>query len=141
MMIQRHSQRPGYVFLISVLFVSAIVISAIASYTLISIGSLQNGMTFRASTQALENSNTCMEIGLMNLFLDSGYTGNESLVLDDGTCEILQPGGYGNDSRTLCVEGMSGNYTRRMEVIISSLLPSIQVYSWQEVATITACSY
>jgi hypothetical protein len=134
-------QRPGYIFLISVLFVSAIVVSTIGSFTLISIGSLQNGLTFQASAQAMENANTCAEIGLMSLFLDSGYTGNESLTLNEGTCEILQPGGYGNSNRTLCVEGMSGNHTRRMEVIISSLLPSISVFSWQEVATITACSY
>lgn len=134
-------QRPGYIFLISVLFVSAIVVSTIGSFTLISIGSLQNGLTFQASAQAMENANTCAEIGLMNLFLDSGYTGNESIVIAGGDCEILQPGGYGNSNRTLCVEGISGNHTRRMEVVISSLLPSITVFSWQEVATITACSY
>lgn len=134
-------QRPGYVFLISILFVSAIVLSAIGSYTLISIGSLQNGITFQASAQALENAHTCAESGLMQLFLDNGYTGNESVTLDEGSCEILQPGGYGNESRTLCVEGMSGDHTRRMEIVISRLLPSIQVFSWQEVATITACSY
>lgn len=133
--------RPGYIFLISVLFVSAIVVSAIGSYTLISIGSLQNGITFQASAQAIENANTCAEVGLMNLFLDSGYTGDESLTLDDGTCEILIPGGYGNSNRTLCVEGISGNHTRRMEIVISRLLPSITIFSWQEVSTIVSCSY
>lgn len=133
--------RSGYIFLISVLFVSAIVVSAIGSFTLISIGSMQNGLTFQASAQAMENANTCAEVGLMNLFLDSGYTGDESLVLDDGTCAILTPGGYGNSNRTLCVEGISGNHTRRMEIVISSLLPSITVYSWQEVSSILSCSY
>jgi hypothetical protein len=141
MMHVNNHQRPGYIFLISVLFVSAIVVSTIGSFTLISIGSLQNGLTFQASAQAMENANTCAEIGLMNLFINSGYTGNESLTLTEGTCEILQPGGYGNSNRTLCVEGISGNHTRRMEVVISSLLPSISVFSWQEVSNITACSY
>lgn len=134
-------KRQGYIFLISVLFVSAMVISAIGSFTMISIGSLQNGLTFQSSAQAMENANTCAEVGLMKLFLDNGYTGNESLSLGDGTCEILQPGGYGNSNRTLCVEGMMGSNTRRMEVVVSTLLPSIAVYSWQEVSTITACSY
>ncbi len=134
-------QRPGYVFLISVLFVSAIVVSAIASYTLISIGSLQNGITFQGSAQALENANTCAEYGLMQLFLDNGYTGDETIDLTQGSCAVLQPGGYGNDNRTLCVEGTHGDHVRRMEIVLSQILPSIQVFSWQEVATITACSY
>jgi len=133
--------RRGYIFLISVLFISAIVLSALGSYTLISIGILQNGITFQASAQALENANTCVEHGLMELFIDNGYVGNELRTLDDGTCEILQPGGYGNANRTLCVEGISGNHTRRMEVVISRILPSIQIYSWQEVSIFTACSY
>jgi len=117
------------------------VVSAIGSFTLISIGSLQNGLTFQSSAQAIENANTCAEIGLMSLFLNNGYSGNESLSLTNGTCAILQPGGYGNTNRTLCVEGIRGNNTRRMEIVVSTLLPSITVYSWQEVSTITACSY
>lgn len=133
--------RQGYIFLISVLFISAIVLSALGSYTLVSIGVLQNGITFQASAQALENANTCVERGLMELFTDNGYTGNVVFTLDDGTCEILQPGGYGNVNRTLCVEGVSGNHTRRMEVVISRILPSIYIYSWQEVSIFTACSY
>ena len=133
--------RRGYIFLISVLFISAIVLSALGSYTLISIGVLQNGITFQASAQALENANTCVERGLMELFTDNGYAGDVVYTLDDGTCEILQPGGYGNVNRTLCAEGISGNHTRRTEVVISRILPSIQIYSWQEVSVFTACSY
>lgn len=133
--------RKGYVFLISVLFVSAVAVSVLGSYLLLSIAALENGVTFQASTQALENAQTCAERGLMSLFLDSGYTGTQTFTLTDGTCSILQPGGFGNDNRTLCLEGVSGAHTRRIEIVLERLLPSIQVYSWQEVATITSCSY
>ena len=133
--------RSGYVYLISVLFVSAIAVSALGSYLLLSIASLENGITFEASSQALENAQTCAEQALMELFLDSGYTGGQTVTLSNGTCDILQPGGFGNTNRTLCTEGISGAHTRRIEIVLSQLLPSIQVYSWQEVASITACSY
>ena len=133
--------RKGYIFLISVLFVSAVAVSVLGSYLLLSIASLENGVTFQASNQALENAQTCAERGLMSLFLDSGYTGNETVSLSNGSCEILTPGGFGNDNRTLCVEGLSGAHTRRVEIVLERLLPSIQVYSWAEVATITSCSY
>lgn len=130
----------GYVFLISVLFVSAIAISVLGSYMLLSIASMENGITYQSSAQALENAQTCAERGLMNLFLNSGYTG-EAIELDNGDCTILQPGGYGNVNRTLCIEGVSGAHTRRLEIVLERLLPSIQVFSWQEVATISSCSY
>ena len=133
--------RSGYIFLVSVLFVSAIAISVLGSYLLLSIASLENGVTYEQSTQALEHAQTCAERGLMSLFLDSGYAGQETIVLPSGTCDILQPGGFGNENRTLCTEGVSGAHTRRFEIVLEHLLPSIQVYSWQEVATITACSY
>ena len=133
--------RGGYVFLISVLFVSAVAVSVLGSYLMLSIAAMENGVTFQSSTQALENAQTCAERGLMSLFLANGYTGAETLALSEGSCEILQPGGFGNDNRTLCLEGISGSHTRRIEIVLERLLPSIQVYSWQEVATITSCSY
>lgn len=133
--------RKGYVFLISVLFVSAVAVSVLGSYLLLSIAAMENGLTFEASNQALENAQTCAERGLMSLFVDSGYVGNETVNLSDGSCEILQPGGFGNEDRTLCLEGISGTHTRRIEIVLEQLLPNIQVYSWAEVATITSCSY
>ena len=133
--------RDGYIFLLSVLFVSAIAVSVVGSYLMLSIASMKNGMTFQSSSQSLELAHTCAERGLLKLFEDSGYAGSETLNFTEGTCEILKTGGFGNENRTVCVEGISGAHTRRFEIIISALLPSIQIYSWQEVATITACSY
>lgn len=108
---------------------------------MLSIAALENGVTFESSSQALENAQTCAERALMDLFLDSGYAGAESVTLSEGSCTILQPGGFGNDNRTVCVEGIGGAHIRRLEIVLERLLPSIQVYSWQEVATITSCSY
>ena len=133
--------RSGYIFLLSVLFVSAIALSVLGSYMLLSITAVQNGITFQESSQTLEYANTCAERGLMNLLLDSNYVGSENFTFDNGGCAILRTGGFGNENRTLCTEGESGSHVRRMEIVIKRLLPSIQIYSWQEVATITACSY
>lgn len=133
--------RKGYIFLISVLFVSAIAVSVLGSYLLLSIASMENGLTLQQSMQALENAHTCAERGLMSLFLDSEYPGKENITLSDGSCYILQPGGFGNENRSICVEGTFGSHTRRMEIVLERVLPSIQVYSWQEVASISSCSY
>ena len=139
--LQGSKARPGYIFLLSILFLSAITISALGSYLMLSIASMENGITFEGSVQALENANTCAERGLMALFLDSGYAGLETVNLPNGSCEILKTGGFGNENRTLCTEGIYGAHTRRMEIAIQRLLPNIAIYSWAEVASITSCSY
>lgn len=133
--------RPGYIFLLSVLFVSAIAVSALGSYLLLSIASLESGATFQESAQALEYAQSCAERALLNLFHSSSYEGDESIFYSNGECYILQPGGFGYENRTVCTEGVSGNHTRRLEIVVESILPSIEIYSWQEVASITSCSY
>lgn len=136
----RLTARPAYIFLLSVLFIAAIAVSIVGSYLLLSIASLQNGLALENATQSIELAQSCGERALKTLLTDSSYSGNETVTLFGGTCRIYAIGGYGNADRTLCVEGVHGNNTRRLEIFILRLLPSIQISSWREVATITACS-
>lgn len=136
----RTSIRSGYIFLVTVLFIGAISISILGTYMMLSIASLQNGLAFQTSAEALGLAQACAERGLRSLQQDSNYDGNEEFVYPNGICEVLPPGGYGNENRTLCVEGVSGSYTRRFEIIIAQLLPSVSIYSWTEVPIFTSCS-
>lgn len=135
-------RKPGYIFLVSVLFVGAIALSVLGVYLLLSVASLQNGQLLESSSQAMQNAQQCTEYVLDTLLENNGYLGSEVVDLGDaGECYVLQVGGYGNENRTVCIEGTQGNITRRLEIILERILPSIQVYSWTEVASITACSY
>ncbi len=133
------SKRPAYIFLLSVLFIMAIAISIVGSYLLLSIASLQNGMALEQASQSLELASTCAERAFISLLDDNAYAGDEEITFPEGSCFIYPVGGFGNENRTLCAEGISGQHTRRIEIILSRILPSIQVYSWREVAEITAC--
>jgi len=133
--------RDGYIFLLTVLFIGIIAFSVVGSYLVLSVGSLQNGLAFQQASQSLANANTCVERGLMELQNDSSYSGQELFTLQEGTCEILETGGSGNDNRTLCTEGISGNSTRRLEIVVKQLLPQVTIYSWREVAEFYSCSY
>jgi hypothetical protein len=135
------TSRDGYVYLLTVLFIGIIAFSVVGTYLVLSISSLQNGITVEYAAQALLNASTCAERGLLSLQNDANYGGEESFTLSDGTCEILEPVGSGNNNRSLCTEGISGNSTRRIEIVISQLLPSMKVFSWREVADFSACSY
>jgi len=133
--------RNGYVFLISILVIGGIAMATMGSLLLISIGILRSGFALEQSTQAVAIAHACAERSLLSLWKDSAYFGNEQLVFPQGECDILRIGGSGNENRSLCVEGRTGSAVRRYEIILQRILPSIRVYSWQEVDDFSLCSY
>jgi len=137
-------RRRGYVFLITVLFVGVIGLSIMSTYFILSTAALQNGWSLEQSAQALANAETCAEHGLHALTENANYDGQDVLsFIEDlgGTCEILRVGGSGNNNRTVCTEGVAGTSTRRLEILVDQLLPTVKVSSWQEVSIFSACSY
>jgi hypothetical protein len=138
---RRLKLRSGYVFLVSILVIGAIAMATMGSLLLISIGILRSGFALEQSTQAAALAHTCAERALFSLWQDSGYSGDEQLVFLQGECDTLRIGGSGNENRSLCVEGRTGDAVRRYEIILQRILPSIRVYSWQEVEYFSLCSY
>jgi len=133
--------RNGYTFLLSVLFIGGIAVTVSGTMLLLSWLTLHTGETLARSAKAFELAMTCAEHGLLELFEDGNYGGYEELVLGNETCSVLPVGGAGNENRTLCTEGRSGDTTRRLEIVVQRLLPSIRIYSWQEVDIFTFCSF
>lgn len=137
-MLQSH--RDGYVFLISVLFVGAIAMATAATLVILGIGAERSGRVYAQSSQAFQNAETCAERALRSLRTSLGYVGSETVTLTSGTCEIKAIDGSGNFSRSICVKGLAGNVTRRLQISVSELLPVAHIGSWQEVSSFTLCS-
>lgn len=131
--------RPGYVFLLSVLFIGAIAMTAAAVLVILGIAASKSGLSFTQSAQALQNAETCVERALRSLRLDSSYAGDETMTLTQGSCTLLTIEGYGNANRPICAVGEYGQATRRLEVSVKELRPSGTIYSWQEVSDFSLC--
>ena len=131
----------GYIFLLSVLVVGAISLAITTSVLLLSTSAARTGLSLRNSTESLALAQACAEHALLALRSDSGYVGNETLAIGNGTCEILSVGGTGNENRTVCTEGVRGDTARRLEILIIRLLPRVTITSWQEVTDFVSCSY
>ena len=131
--------KPGFVFLISVLIIGAIVTAMSTSLILLGIAAEQNGMTVVQSAQAYEYAQTCAERALLSLRSDLTYDGGETVTFSNGTCTVMHAGGSGNTDRTLCLEGTSGRTTRRLEIAIRKVYPQATVTSWREVSSFTLC--
>lgn len=132
--------RDGYVFLISVLSVGAMVTLIVSVLLIISTTLARSAMSLEQSSLALGYVDACMERALLNLRADQSYAGDETLTFDKGSCRILPLGGVGSLDRTVCAQGMSGEAVRRMEASIDTLFPQVSVASWDEVPGFTLCS-
>ncbi|MBT3293437.1 hypothetical protein HN512_00165 [Candidatus Peregrinibacteria bacterium] len=133
--------RDGFIYLLTVLVVGIVATSVTASFLLMSVSAMKTGTAVQHSSQAMAIAQACAEHGIFNLMENPDYQGNEIQTYENGTCEILGVVGIGSENRTICVDASAGNSTRRLEIIIKRLIPKVQIFSWQEVSVITACSY
>jgi hypothetical protein len=132
-------RREGYVFLISVLFIGAIASATTVSMLLLGLAAQMNGAAITESSQAWEYTQTCAERAIRLLREDPAFIGDKTFTFMYGTCRLLPIGGYGNEARTICSEGVSGDNTRRYELKLSKIFPSVVVDTAREVDAFTYC--
>lgn len=130
---------PGYAFLVTVLVIGVIATATATSLMLLGWAAEQNGFLIERSGQAEEYAKGCLERTLRTLRVDPSYAGGETVIFPKGSCVIRPVVGDGVNDRRVCVEGRSGNATRRLQVSISQLFPNIQTASFAEVASFTLC--
>lgn len=139
LMFHSTSSRPGYIFLLSILAIGIIAVATTLSLLLLGWGAEQNGFAVVQSAQAWENAQTCIERTLRTLRRNLAYAGNETFILTEGTCSLNPIGGAHNQRRIICSQGNLGASTRRIEVELEKVLPSMIVTSWKEVSSFTKC--
>lgn len=131
--------RPGYVFLVTVLMIGAIASTTLLSLLLLGWAAEQNGYLTVQSQQGIEYMQTCAERAIRSLRLDPSYGGDERYSFGSNSCYIHVIGGAGNLNRILCIDSTSGSVTSRMEIVIGRLFPSVVINAWQQVTTFTQC--
>ena len=131
--------REGYVLLIAVIAIGAVASIILSSLLLLGTSAGQVSHSVRRGAQAFAAAQGCAEYALLKLRESPSYSGNEMQALDAGTCEVLPIGGMGNNNRFICVEGVAGENTRRLEIVVRQILPQVRIDSYQEVADFSLC--
>jgi len=125
-------KKNGYVSLISVIIIGAIVLAAVLSLTFIS---LQQSAGMIERTRTLRNyylANACANEALVKLQKDSNYTGNETITIDDYSCSIENISGSGNSGRIIIASSQIVNQQKKIEIIIDQLRPKTIIKFWGE---------
>ena len=119
----------GVIALITVLIVAALALLIGISINLLAIGEAKMALQKSHSSKSYYLASLCAEEALMRLKEDSNYQGNETMNTEDGNCTILPIEG----SWTIKVSAAPFGQTKKMEIKISQINPSLIINSWQEV--------
>lgn len=125
----------GYIALMSLIIVSALVVLIASSANLLSISESSMGLQENQGWEAYYLANACAEEALMKLKNDLNYSGNETLDFDNGNCAIEPLEGTGGENRIINTSGTAYNQVRKIRIEINRVNPDIEIKSWQEVAS------
>lgn len=124
----------GFIALISILITGTLLLAIAIGVSLRSIGQTQVSLGEQESHRALALANLCAETALMKLESVLDYPGNETIIIDGESCEILTVAGGGNFNRTVKTQSTVAGYTRKITVEVPQISPDMQISSWKEVA-------
>ena len=127
------NREQGYIALISVLIISAVLLLIASSSNLISISESDMSLQENQSWQSFYLATACAEHALMELKDNLKYTGNETLIFDNGTCDILPVEGKGSKNRVIKVLGNAYNQTRKIKIEINKVNPRMEIKSWTNI--------
>lgn len=133
--------KEGYILVITVLFIGAILVATTTSLLLLGWAAEQNGVVYNQTNQALEAARGCTDIAIQELRKDHLYGGGETYALPAslGACAILAIQGSGWLNREICTEGTSGTTTRRLLTKVSTLFPNVTISFSEEVDASVDC--
>ena len=125
--------KKGYIVLIGVLIVGAVGLVIVSSLLLLSLGSSQNSLILKKSIQARALADACAEKAILRIKNWPSYSGVEKLKFEEGECQyrvrrlVWQ-------IRIIESSGVVDSTVRKVRVVITKIIPSISIFSWQEVA-------
>lgn len=124
----------GYIALISVLIISAVLILIAVSIVQLGIGGTKMAIQENQSLESDYVAQACAEEALIKLVESATYSGNEIITINGNTCQILPLEGSGSN-KVIKISTMTHNQTKRLKIETNQLRPTIGIASWQEVSS------
>jgi len=125
----------GYIALISILIISAVLILIVSTVSQLGIGRVSMAIERNQSLESSYVVEACAEEALMKLAESSSYSGDETITINGNNCQILPVENLGGESRRVKVSATLYNQTKRIKIEISQLTPRITVSSWEAVSS------
>lgn len=131
--VNHNMNNQGFITLISVLIVGAVGTAIAVSLILLGLGSSRTSFAVEQSNQAKALANACAEEALQQIRDLTPYTGSGNLSLGQGDCSYTVTS-QGGQNRTITASGTVGTIVRKVEVVLDTVNPEIEIVSWKELS-------
>lgn len=121
----------GYAILLIVLILSSASLVVVTSLLIWGFYFNKTSLDLAKSKKAIGLADACIESALKEIRDDDSYTGTNSIVFGDGSCEYVVSGV--SPDITIQSTGTVSTNIRRVRVIIDQVNPQINIATWQEV--------
>jgi hypothetical protein len=127
----RQSGKKGYVVITTALIVLFVTVGIVYILSFLSSGSAKASLALQKGEQALFNSDSCLEEGLLRLRTDPLYAGGE-ISFPQGTCHLDVNEESGQYTIQVFFSGPD-RYWRSIEARVSrDVLGALEIASWEE---------
>lgn len=123
----------GYITLLAVLVVGAVGVATVTSLLLLGTDASRTSLALQHSATARALAHGCVEEALQEIHDDKNYDGTVTLPFTQGSCTytVTRNGG---ENRTIISSGTVGNIVWKVQVMVDTIEPQINVTSWNDVA-------
>jgi hypothetical protein len=119
----------GFIALVTILIIFAIALLIGVNLNLLAISEAKMGLKQIQSSQAYYLANLCAEEALMKLKENINYSGNETITIENGECQILPIEG----NWTIKVLSQFRNQIKKVKIVVEQVNPEIEISSWEQV--------
>lgn len=123
----------GYVTLISVIIVGAVILSIVLFMISSGLDATENSLVITSSTQAKFLADACAEEALQQIRGNTSFVGTYSVIFGANNCSYSVVN-TGASTMTVNASSTVINETRKVRILVSAVTPKITLSSWAEVA-------
>ncbi|MBN1325774.1 hypothetical protein JW977_02220 [Candidatus Falkowbacteria bacterium] len=127
-----NKNKNGYIALISVIIISAVVLILALGLAFISISEKQTIISHNKSLRNYYLANACANYAILQLQKNSEYAGNETISLDAYSCQIESVFGKGNTNRSFITSSQIDDQKKVLKIELDQIKPVTIIKSWGE---------
>lgn len=123
----------GYIALISILIISAILLLIAFSSGILGIYEANIGLGKSQESKVFYLASACAEEALQKIRDSSSFSGSGNLSFQEGSCSY-EVEKLAEENRLVMASSTVQNATRKIKISLDQILPAINIVSWEQTA-------
>ena len=133
-MLYKRRTSSGYVLLLGVLILGIAGSIVAVTVSLLGTDMTRQKIMKHEEVSALYVAEGCIEQALERLRQDNNYSGENNVIIGEGTCSVSVTN-TGGSTREIIATGYVRDAEHSIEVQVNALRPTLEVSSWQDIFT------